>query len=187
MATESSPVSQKRKRNSLSLDKKIALIELIESGKFQSEVSRDEKIPLTTVNTIFMNREKIRKQHCELAGSRKKCRTSPNEEVTLALWQWYKQFTSENPTVPIDGNCLKIQATIAAEKLGIGNYNPSEGFISRFKGRYNISLKTLHGESAAVDPEIVARWQKEQLPRLIAGYEKCDIYNLDEFGLNVSL
>lgn len=186
MATESSSVNQKRKRNSLSLNEKLDLIELIEGGKLQSEVSREKNIPPTTLNTIFINREKIRMKLFELSGKRKKCRNSPNEEVAEALWLWYKQFTSENPTVPIDGNCLKIQATIAAQRLGIENFNPSLGFISRFKGRHNIICKVLHGESAAVDSGVIDQW-KEKLPRLIAGYEKRDIYNLDEFGLNVSL
>jgi len=117
MAFESGSVSQKRKRNCLSLDEKIQLIELIEGGKSQAEVFREKNVPCTTLNTIFINRDKIRKQRFEISGNRKKCRTSPNEEVKVALWQWFKQFTSENPSVPIDGNCLKIQATIANLKL----------------------------------------------------------------------
>lgn len=151
------------------------------------EILRWKKIPYATLNQIFNKRDKIRKQQFELPGNFKKCRNSPYGEVELALWQWYKQITSENPTVPIDGNCLKFQATIAAQKLRIDNFTPSEGFISRFKARHNIVCKVMHGESASVDPEIVSQWQKEQSPKLIAGYEMCDIYNLDEFGLIVSL
>lgn len=187
MASASCSVTGKRKRNSLSLNDKIALIELIEAGKSRSEVAMEKNIPYATLRQIYSKRDKIRKQQFELPGSFKKCRTSPYGEVEVALWQWYKQFTSENPTVPIDGNCLKIQATIAAQKLGIDDFKASEGFISRFKARHNIICKAMHGESAAVDPEIISQWKNEKLPKLIAGYEMCDIYNLDEFGLNVRL
>jgi hypothetical protein len=187
MAAVSCNVNENRKRICLSLNEKIALIELIESGKSQPELAKEKNVPYATLNQIYKKRDKIRQQHFELSGSRKRCRTSPNEDVEMALWLWFKQFTSENPTVPIDGNCLKIQATVAAQKLGIDNFKPSEGFICRFKARHNIVSKMMHGESASVDPQIVNQWQKEQLPKLTAGYERRDIFNLDEFGLNVSL
>ncbi|GBM44094.1 hypothetical protein AVEN_75907-1 [Araneus ventricosus] len=63
----------------------------------------------------------------------------------------------------------------------------SSGWLHKFKLRYDITGKTVSGETGDVDCETVDTWIQNQLPDLIKGYEQKDIFNADETGLFYNL
>lgn len=54
--------------------------------------------------------------------------------------------------------------------------------MGKWKARYNIKQATVSGESGDVKLSTVDSW-KERLPELVEGFEKEDIWNMDETGM----
>lgn len=70
-----------------------------------------------------------------------------------------------------------------AASLDMGaEFKASNGWLARWKQRYNISHRTVSGESGDVSNETVESWL-ERLLSILAGYEAQDIWNCDETGL----
>ena len=66
--------------------------------------------------------------------------------------------------------------------MGMGQeFKASNGWLEKFKIRYNIKGMTVSGESGEVREETVQSW-KERLPVILAGYSPQDILNMDETG-----
>ena len=69
-----------------------------------------------------------------------------------------------------------------AIKLGKPNFKGSRGWLDKWKKRFNIKELKICGESGDVEGATVESW-KERLPEIVQGYEKDDIWNMDETGL----
>ena len=91
-----------------------------------------------------------------------------------------------------NGTCLLSQKNIypcgpqlcekakeIAIRTGSPNFKASNGWLDRWKRRYNVKRMKISGESKEVRGETVDSW-KERLPELLRGYSKKDIWNLDE-------
>lgn len=61
--------------------------------------------------------------------------------------------------------------------------SPSDGWLSRWKVRNNISYKRTHGESKDADTTSAAHFVENVLPTYLREYSPEDIYNADETGL----
>lgn len=69
--------SGKRKRKTISLEQKAAIIKAVESGTKKSRVAQDFGIALSTLSTILASREAVTSAVTSgKKGSRKKLRTS---------------------------------------------------------------------------------------------------------------
>ena len=82
----------------------------------------------------------------------------------------------------ISGPILQTKAEKLAAELGFDDFKCSTGWLSRFKERHNIVFKTVSGESAVVDGDVVASW-KNNLGALIHDYETKDVFSADETGI----
>jgi hypothetical protein len=111
----------------------------------------------------------------------KRVRKTKNETLDKSLFKIFKQWRENN--VPVDGKLIKEKALELAKELGYRNFKASDGWIAKFKSRYNVTFKSLSGESASVPEEIVSKWIAEELPLLLEEYDEDDIFNLDESGL----
>ena len=61
---------------------------------------------------------------------------------------------------------LKEKSSIFAKAFGIIDFVPSDGWITRWKGRFSISFKKISGEGAPCTPEMVSPWKETSLPTL---------------------
>ena len=61
------------------------------------------------------------------------------------------------------------------------DFKASNGWLDKWKRRYNIKHITVSGEAGDVEGATVDSW-KERLPELVRGYKAEDISNLDETG-----
>ena len=59
----------------------------------------------------------------------------------------------------------------------------SNGWLERWKIRFNVSFKAIAGEEKSVTPEMTSSWLETYLPTILSRYDLKDIYNADEFGL----
>ena len=67
--------------------------------------------------------------------------------------------------------------------MNIENFKASDGWLDRWKKRFNMSFKTVSGESNACTDEMVAPWEQTALPTILSKYDLKQIYNTDKFGL----
>ena len=122
------------KRNSITLEKKKEIINVIENGKMkQSDVVRNYNLSKSTVNTIWKNRRKYEDSISSgLCGhNAKRIRQCNFENLERALVIWIKQVHSEN--FVIDGPILKEKALMFAAEMGYEDFSGSDGWFDRFK------------------------------------------------------
>ena len=67
--------------------------------------------------------------------------------------------------------------------MNVENFKASDGWLDRWKKQFNVSFKTVSGESNACTDEMVAPWEQTTLPTILSKYDLNQIYNTDEFGL----
>jgi len=103
------------KRNKLDLSKKLAILEKLESGKKQVEVAQEFNLPKTTVQTIWIDRDKITQRSCEFSPSAMRNRDLKFPKTEAALVSWFDEQRAKN--IPINGPILKEKGRKFAEEL----------------------------------------------------------------------
>ena len=55
--------------------------------------------------------------------------------------------------------------------MSIENFHASDGWLDRWKKRYNVSFKKVSGEGNACTDEMTATWAETTLPTMLSKYE----------------
>ena len=97
------------------------------------------------------------------------------------MFKWLVVVRSRD--VAISALVFKTKATEFAEKMNVANFKVSDGWLDRWKKRFNVSFKTVSGESNACTDEMVAPWEQLTLPTILSKYDLNQMYNAGEFGL----
>ena len=176
------------KRNYLTLKQKVEVIRTIEKNRGMSlrELSQQFDCGKTQIAKILKSKEPILSMYESNASSSrvltsKTCgRQSEYGDVNKSLYEWYTLACSKN-IFPM-GPQLIEKAKQIATCLGKDEFKGSNGWLEKWKKRYNIKQLKISGESGDVQGPTVDSW-KERLPELTAGYARDDIWNIDETGL----
>ena len=67
--------------------------------------------------------------------------------------------------------------------MKVENFKATDGWLDHWKKRFNVSFKTVSGESSACTYEMNAPWEQNTLPTILSRYDLNQIYNADKFGL----
>ena len=176
---------QRNKYQSLTIKRKLEIIDLVDNappGKKKKDIASEAGIPPSTLSTILKNRDVLKVSHTFGSSTKKRNRDPSRLDVDAALFQWFTAARAQS--VPISGEVLKAKAEELALQLDSTEpWNCSDGWLSRWKNRHNITYKTVSGENAAVDQEICDDWKKTILEPLLDRYNPNDIFNADETGL----
>lgn len=70
-----------------------------------------------------------------------------------------------------------------AKKLGLDDFQCSDGWFDRWKKRHEITFSKISGEAKSVDLAATETWTKQDFKDATARYEPEDIFNGDETGL----
>ena len=84
--------------------------------------------------------------------------------------------------VPIGGYIIREKALDFAKELNITDFKASDGWLDRWKNRYNVVFRTISGEGRSCTEEMTS-WAQTHLPTILPRYDLRDIYNADDFGL----
>ena len=103
----------------------------------------------------------------ESVRSRKRTRTCEYSDINEVLHEWYLLACSKN-IYPV-GLQLCEKAKQIAERLQKPEFKASNGWLDRWKKRYNIKHVKTNGESGEVSGATVDSW-KERLSELLQGY-----------------
>ena len=61
--------------------------------------------------------------------------------------------------VAVSALLFRAKAIEFAEKMNFENFKVSDGWLDRWKKRFDVSFKTISGESNACTDEMVAPWE----------------------------
>ena len=104
-----------------------------------------------------------------------------SQTINDSVYEWFVAQRSKK--IPVSGPLLQGYARQIAEELGDeSGFKASNGWLERFRLRYNVRFRVISGEAASVDVNTIEDWKK-RLPMIIEEYKPCDIYNCDETGL----
>ena len=171
-------------RNELPLKIKIDLIKFAEANPKIGCRSLGKKFSCskTQANTIVNNKRKFLDDWESNEGSetKKRGRKQTYDDVNTRLKEWYDRLRQSN--VPVSGPLLQEEALEIAKALNIGDFHASNGWLEKWKKRYNIMHMNVAGEEGDVDKEVVNSWE-ERGRELVNDYKPEDVWNFDETGL----
>ncbi|XP_078065281.1 uncharacterized protein LOC144491394 [Mustelus asterias] len=129
------------KRTDLPLAEKVKVVAALQGPKASyASVAKMFSISKSQVGRISQNRERILEEWRQNANpNRKRKRKGKDIEVEDALLFWFQQAVSEG--VRVSGPMLKMKAKEFAEELGHDDFEPTDGWLSRWKARNNIVFK----------------------------------------------
>ena len=96
--------------------------------------------------------------NCNLAV--KRSYHNSQSDIDELTWRWFQGVRSKN--TPVSGPLIQEQALIYAEQLHKDDFKASNGWLSCFKIRHNISPAILSGERASVDLATVDSWRSRR-------------------------
>lgn len=106
---------------------------------------------------------------------------SPKEiRLDTALKLWIDVNISQN--VNLSDFVIKSKALSFAKNLNVMDFKASNGWLEKFKKRYNLKSYKLVGETAHVDMDSIEEGRM-RICKEIENYSLDDIYNMDETGL----
>ncbi|UYV77755.1 hypothetical protein LAZ67_15002168 [Cordylochernes scorpioides] len=171
--------SQKRKRESITIEKKKEICQLARNNPTMSknEIGKHFSLPRTTVRDILTQAEKWENY---TVGSSKRQRVGKFSDLEDALFNWFTQKRANNIIITDDLLREKAKKTWRA----FGRTRKFRVQQWRFKGRFHISQRRLCGEGASISPAIIDE-HLTNLNSILAnsGYDPANIYNSDETGL----
>lgn len=106
------------------------------------------------------------------------------QELEDALFLWFGQARSAGLTV--SDLILRTKAQSLGERLGVTDFQYSNGWLQRFKSRRNISCHKYEGEADSANRDVVGQGRAD-VNELLKDYQLVDIYNMDETGLFYAL
>lgn len=190
MEQPSTSTGAKRKRNVLTLEKKLEIIKELKKGVTATVLSVQFGVPRTTINDIKKQSDEIEKFASRLESQdgrpkqRKTMKKAANEALDEVLYLWFIQKRSEG--IPLSGPIIAEKALFFNTKLnGDANFKASIGWLDNFKNRHGIRQLNIEGEKmSAANIETVNAF-KDTFQKMIDqnGFTRDQVYNADETGL----
>ena len=173
------------KRNCLTLQKKVEVIRTHEKNPRINvrELAERFECGKTQIAMIIKQKDSILSAYETNASTalvRATTRSSEYADINKALYDWYCLACSKN--LYPNGPQLMEKARQIATALDKSRFKGSNGWLEKWKSRYNIKQFTISGESGDVSGVTVDAWI-EKIPEILAGFAKVDILNLDETAL----
>ncbi|KAM7281320.1 tigger transposable element-derived protein 4-like, partial [Ixodes scapularis] len=165
----------------LTLKEKLDAIGDIERGVKVTDVATKFGVSKSTLSTIVKAKSPLRQEAEDFTPSRKRLRKGNFPQLEKALLMWCHQAWASK--IPISGPLLREQGLALALRMGLVDFTASDGWIDKFKKRHGLVFKTVSGESAGVNTDVIESWQETRLQEILRDYQPADIYNADECGL----
>ena len=126
----------KRKLAVKTLAEKCQALKELENGTSNKEIAEKYGVPKNTVSTWVKNKEKLFAALLETSSNkRKKIRESNYADVDNVVFKWF--LCQRSKSIPIDGTFIKEKAMTYAKELGVTNFKASDGWLGRWKKRYD--------------------------------------------------
>jgi hypothetical protein len=131
------PWLPERRRKSFSVEDKLRIIRMIESGRSMADVSREVGLSSSTVSTIWKVRDRVKNAYEKnMFGSKRLQKPAVRYDVEHALLRWYAM--KREADVDVSVSVLQQKAEEFAKLLGDKCFFITYGWLERFKARYNL-------------------------------------------------
>lgn len=178
-----------KKRVSLTIEKKIEIIQRHEKGETQRALSQEYNVGRTTISDILKRKYKFFKfmtlnaDKEENLKRRRTLRRTVHKELEDKLFEWYNECRAKGDYV--SGPMISLKAQTLHKELGYtDSFTASNGWLDRFKVRNGIKLCGLREVKTESDVSAVAPF-KTELESLATWYNLTldQVYNADETDL----
>ena len=169
------------KRRSFNCEEKKTLLDAYQKlpKMPKTEAAKRLNIPRTTLNDILKNPSELGQMN--QFDHLKKQRMGKDATVESALYDWLLMARDKNAM--LSGPLCRTKAEELAKKMGKNDFVATDGWFQRWKKRYGLMHKKLHGEGEAADFPAQAEWMEKVWPSLRKCYKDEEIWNADETGL----
>lgn len=144
---------QKRKNIYLDTETKHNILKKIKSGEDKNDILRQYKICERTYHYLLTDEKKILNRVQDEGNKKRKIfKEVKNKTLDAAVLEWFRQARDKGN--PVSGPLIQEKALILNEKLnGSPKFKASNGWLEKFKKRYNIRCVDMRGEKLSNDSE----------------------------------
>ncbi|CAF3356135.1 unnamed protein product [Rotaria sp. Silwood2] len=170
-------------RNDLDLETKINLIKDKELGLSHRELGNRFRVSIGAITNILKRKQEYISDYESNLNKKvkRKIHNDLGQSINDSVYEWFVSQRAKK--IPVSGPILQAYAKKVAQELNDSSgFKASNGWLERFRVRYNVNFRVISGEGAAVDVHTIKDW-KVRLPQIIEHYSPVDIYNCDETGL----
>ena len=149
-------ISNERKNRDF--DQKLLILEEIDKKVDGKEICARFNLAKSSLSKIVSDREKI---YSALASGKftsksKRICTAKFEDVEELLFEWYQNVRTSN--IPVSGDVLKEKAISIVQEFEIVDFKASDGWLSNFLRRFNLSSQAVCDESSIVNESKSNAW-----------------------------
>ena len=171
-------------RRVLDVQKKLDVIEMLDKGKTQREVAAELGVSKTQVLNISRCRAALYKRQL----TSKVAKFGKFADIDKAVFDWFCRVRTPvglRKPLPVSLAALQARARHEARLRNVHNFKASDGWVRRWRKRFNVPPSVhLHGEAGdicLIDAEKKMDVLRSQLSE--GGYALQNIFNMDETGL----
>ena len=185
-------VGKKRKRVVLTIEEKLKVCDLVESGKSLTSVALEFNMLKSTVHDIVKNKEKLRSfltevQEGDCIKKRRVVRRADLDKLDKAVYLWFVQQRCKGTPISgplLMGKALQLYPLLYTNAADSSHFKAGTGWLKRFKERHGIRALSVQGESQSAVTESIEPF-KVKLQEIIEekGLTLHQVFNCDETGL----
>ena len=137
--------SWKRRLTCVTLVNKYKALKEIDAGQTCLSTAKKYGVAKNTVSHWVKKKNEIFEavEGNNASKKRKRMKTATYEELDSAVYKWLK--TARHSNIPISCSIFKEKALEFAKSLDLNDFHASDGWVSRWKKRFNVSFKTVSG------------------------------------------
>ena len=133
----------KRKLKTRNIPEKYKILKEVEKGESSASLSKKYGVPKQTLYGWLKEKTKIYSEveKNKTFSKRVRMQLSPHEDLDKACYMWL--LNAQHQSIPVSGAIFKVKASYFAKELGCDSFQASDGWLDRWKKRYNVSFKTI--------------------------------------------
>ena len=161
------------------LEEKISLIKDQENGLSYRQLSNKFQKSIGTVSNIMKRKTEYTDDYESNINKKfkRKLKNEFNKDLNTngsfykdqRIFQYWVQY-------------FNTARDLAQQMDNSTSFRASNGWLERFRTRYNIHYRTIYGEARSVAPTTIDDW-KVRVQSMVEHYDSCDIFNCDEPSL----
>ena len=139
-------VGGKRRLNCKTILEKYAALKAIDNGESQALVAKRLGIAKQTISNWRKDKDKIygTVDSNQVNKKRRRVKSSPYDQVDKAVYTWF--VNARHKKIPLNHGIVQVKALeFAKEFEDCKDFRASDGWMDRWKKRYNVTFKTISG------------------------------------------
>ena len=169
----------------MTLEQKVEIIRKNQAGSSIRQLASEYSVARPSIDLALKNKDKILaayQQNTDSSAKRRRVEKFGEVGIGEKVWAWFVE--TRGKIINVTGEMIQTKAKELAEEYEVPaeSFTASNGWLEKWKKRYNVKKKKICGESNELDLDIVADWVNKAQDILTEHAGKV-ILNADETGL----